>query len=232
VNDFFLYDQMKKYAILVAGGSGIRMGAEIPKQFIEIREKPIIIHTLEIFSYTFPDIEFIVVMNPQWHQLWDKVLSRFPLKNSIITTDGGPTRFHSVKNGLSKITDNNSVVGIHDAVRPLVEEEVIRVAYKEAEVFGNAIPVVPVYESIRIKDGAFNEPIDRNKLLIVQTPQCFQTALIKDAYRQNYDERFTDDAMVLENNGERIRLVSGNIENIKITKPSDVRIAEAFMQDN
>jgi 2-C-methyl-D-erythritol 4-phosphate cytidylyltransferase len=222
---------MKKYALIVAGGSGSRMGVEIPKQFIEILGKPIIIHTLEIFSIAIPDVEFVVVMNPQWHQLWKKVLQQFPVSNSIITTDGGPTRFHSVKNGLGKIIDNHSVVGIHDAVRPMVEEEVIHAAYKEAEVFGNAIPVVPVYESIRIKDGPFNEPIDRNKLMVVQTPQCFQTALIKDAYRQNFDERFTDDAMVLENTGERIRLVNGNIENIKITKPSDVRIAEAFMQN-
>jgi 2-C-methyl-D-erythritol 4-phosphate cytidylyltransferase len=221
---------MKKYALIVAGGSGIRMGMEIPKQFIEILGKPIIIHTLEVFNTAFPEIEFIVVMNPHWHHLWEKVQFQFPINNTLITVDGGPTRFHSVKNGLGKMSDNNSMVGIHDAVRPMVGVDVIRTAFKEAEVFGNAIPVVPVHESIRIKDGPFNETIDRNKLLIVQTPQCFQTSLIKDAYRQNYDERFTDDAMVLENIGERIRLVAGNIENIKITRPSDVKIAEALMQ--
>jgi 2-C-methyl-D-erythritol 4-phosphate cytidylyltransferase len=220
---------MKKYALIVAGGSGIRIGLEVPKQFIEITGKPIIIHTCEAFINAFPDIEFIVVMNPKWHHLWQKVLSQFPIMNPLITTDGGPTRFHSVKNGLGKISDDLSIVGIHDAVRPLVNKDVIHTAYKEAEVFGNAIPVVPVYESIRIKNGPFNEPVDRNKLIIVQTPQCFQTALIKDAYRQNYDERFTDDALVLESTGERIRLVAGNIENIKITKPSDIRVAETFM---
>lgn len=221
---------MKKYALIVAGGSGVRMGTEIPKQFIELIGKPIIIHTLEAFINAFPDIEFVVVMNPKWQHLWEKMLTQFPLKNTIITAEGGPTRFHSVKNGLGKITDNNSVVGIHDAVRPLVSFDVIHTAFKEAEVFGNAIPVIPVYESIRIKDGPFNEPIDREKLLIVQTPQCFQTSVIKNAYRQNYDEKFTDDALVLENTGERIRLVAGNIENIKITRLADIRIAETLMQ--
>jgi 2-C-methyl-D-erythritol 4-phosphate cytidylyltransferase len=220
---------MKKYTLIVAGGSGVRMGMEIPKQFLEIMDKPIIIHTIEAFVIAFPDIEFIVVMNPKWYHLWDKVLFQFPIKNSIITADGGPTRFHSVKNGLGKIGNEDSVVGIHDAVRPLIEIDVIRSVYKEAEVFGNAIPVIPVSESIRIKNGPFNEPADRSKLMIVQTPQCFQTSKIKNAYRQNYDEKFTDDAMVLENTGERIRLVAGNIENIKITKPSDVIIAEALM---
>lgn len=206
------------------------MGVEVPKQFIEIMGKPIIIHTLEVFISAYHDIEFIVVMNPKWHHLWEKVLQQFPIKNLLKTTDGGPTRFHSVKNGLGKISDNNSVVAIHDAVRPLVAEDVIHAAFKEAEVFGNAIPVVPVFESIREKNGPFNEPVDREKLLIVQTPQCFQTAVIKNAYRQNYDEKFTDDALVLENTGERIRLVSGNFENIKITKLSDIRVAETYMQ--
>lgn len=221
---------MKKYAVIVAGGSGIRMGVEVPKQFIEILGKPIIIHTLEAFTSAFPDIEFVVVMNPKWHHLWDKVMNQFPMKNIITTTEGGPTRFHSVKNGLAKIVNDNSVVGIHDAVRPLVGMDVIHAAYKEAEVFGSAIPVIPVYESIRMKDGAFNEAIDREKLLIVQTPQCFQTARIKDAYRQNFDEKFTDDALVLESTGERVRLVAGNEENIKITRPADVRIAETLLQ--
>jgi 2-C-methyl-D-erythritol 4-phosphate cytidylyltransferase len=221
---------MKKYALIVAGGSGVRMGTEVPKQFIELIGKPIIIHTLETFISAFPDIEFVVVMNSKWQHLWEKIFTKFPLKNTIVTTEGGPTRFHSVKNGLGKISDNNSVVGIHDAVRPLVSFDVIHTAFKEAEVFGNAIPVIPVYESIRIKDGPFNEPIDREKLLIVQTPQCFQTSVIKNAYRQNYDEKFTDDALVLENTGERIRLVAGNIENIKITRLADIKIAETLMQ--
>ncbi len=221
---------MKKYIVLVAGGSGVRMGMEIPKQFIEILNKPIIIHTIEAFVHAIPTIEIIVVMNSKWLQQWDRILDKFPIKNILITTEGGPTRFHSVKNGLHHIPDEESVVAIHDAVRPLVAENVIHTAFKEAEIFGNAIPGIPVYESIRIKDGAFNEPIDRDKLIIVQTPQCFLTSLIKNAYRQNYDDKFTDDAIVLENTGEKIRLIAGNIENIKITKPSDILIAETYMQ--
>jgi 2-C-methyl-D-erythritol 4-phosphate cytidylyltransferase len=221
---------MKRYAIIVAGGSGTRMGVDVPKQFIEILGKPVIIHTIDLFINAYPDIEIIVVMNPKWVQLWHNIQCKFPVQNITITADGGPTRFHSVKNGLNKIAVKESVVGIHDAVRPLVGEEVIHAAYKEAEVFGNAIPVVPVYESIRLKDGPFNESIDRNKLVIVQTPQCFQTGLIQNAYRQNYDEKFTDDALVLENTGEKIRLVDGNIENIKITRPADIRVAETYLQ--
>jgi len=222
---------MKKYALIVAGGSGLRMGVEVPKQFIEILGKPVIIHTIDLFISAVPGIEIIVVMNPKWQHLWDNILEKFHFYTNLITTDGGPSRFHSVKNGLHKIVEKDSVVGIHDAVRPLVAENVIQTAYKEAEIFGNAVPVIPVYETIRVKEGAFNEAIDRDKLVIVQTPQCFHTELIQNAYRQNYDERFTDDALVLENSGEKIRLVSGNIENIKITKPSDLRIAECYMQE-
>jgi 2-C-methyl-D-erythritol 4-phosphate cytidylyltransferase len=222
---------MKKYALIVAGGSGIRMGVEVPKQFIEILGKPVIIHTINLFISAIPGIEIIVVMNPKWQHLWDNILGKFHFNANLITTDGGPSRFHSVKNGLHKIEVKDSVVGIHDAVRPLVAENVIQTAYKEAEIFGNAVPVIPVYETIRIKEGAFNETIDRDKLVIVQTPQCFHTEIIQNAYRQNYDEKFTDDALVLENAGEKIRLVAGNIENIKITKPSDLRIAECFMQE-
>lgn len=222
---------MKKYALIVAGGDGLRMGLKTPKQFFELLGKPVIIHTIELFINAFPDIEIVVVINPKWFNLWEKIRFKFPFKNVFITIEGGPTRFHSVKNGLHTIPLEDSVVGIHDAVRPLVGEDVIHAAYKEAEIFGNAIPVVPVYESIRLKDGPFNEPIDRNKLVIVQTPQCFQTGLIKNAYRQNYDEKFTDDALVLENLGEKIRLIEGNIENIKITKPSDITIAETYMNN-
>ena len=220
---------MKKYVVIVAGGSGERMKSDIPKQFIEVGGIPIIIHTLNIFAHAIPDIEFIIVVNPKWIQLWKMICENHNIDNSFITIEGGPTRFHSVKNGLSKINNLNSLVAIHDAVRPFVSKEVIRVCFKEAELFGNAVPVVPIHDSVRKKTGAFNEAIDRKKLWIVQTPQCFQTSLIKKAYLQNYDEKFTDDAIVLENTGMQIRFVDGNLENIKITKPTDILIAEAFL---
>jgi len=221
---------MKKYAIIVAGGIGHTMESETPKQFIEICGLPIILHTLKTFATAVPDIEFVVVVNSKWRSLWKSVYDKHPMGNTMITIDGGPTRFHSVKNGLTKITNTDSVVAIHDAVRPLVNMDVIITCFREAELFGNAIPVVPIQDSVRKRTGAFNEPIDRENLLIVQTPQCFQTALIKKAYIQNFDEKFTDDAIVYENDGGQIRLVKGNHENIKITTPSDLLIAEAILK--
>ncbi len=222
---------MKKYVVVVAGGSGERMKSDIPKQFLEICGVPVIMHTLRVFAVAVCDIEFIIVINPKWLQMWKALCEKYIITNSCITTEGGPTRFHSVKNGLSKIKDTNSLVAIHDAVRPLVSVEVIQKCFAEAERFGNAVPVVPIYNSVRKKTGAFNEAIDRNDLCIIQTPQCFQTTLIKEAYLQSYDEKFKDDAIVLENMGVQIRLVDGNLENIKITKPTDILIAEAFLSD-
>lgn len=220
---------MKKFAIIVAGGYGKRFNSDLPKQFIEICGKPLIIHTLQVFVQAIPDIEFIVVINPKMQKLWKLIMSRFHVANCI-TADGGPERFHSVKNGMAKISDANSLVAIHDAVRPFVSQEVILLAFKEAEYFGNAVPVMSINESVRIKNGSLNEPIDRTQLYKVQTPQCFKTELIKKAYMQNFDEKFTDDAIVLESIGERIHLINGNIENIKITQPSDLMIAEAFLK--
>ena len=228
---FYLFKEVKKYAVIVAGGSGARMKYDIPKQFVEVDGLPVIIYTLNIFALAIPDIEFIIVVNPKWIRMWNTICEKHSISNSYVTIEGGPKRFHSVKNGLSKITDANSLVAIHDAVRPLVSEKVIQICFKEAEIFGNAVPVIPIHDSVRKKTGNFNEAIDRNNLWIVQTPQCFQTSLIKKAYLQNYDEKFTDDALVLENNGTQIRLVAGNFENIKITKPSDILIVEAFLKN-
>ena len=220
---------MKKYVVVVAGGSGERMKSDIPKQFLEVCGMPVIMHALRVFAVAIPDIEFIIVINPKWLQLWKVLCEKYPFANSFITTEGGPTRFHSVRNGLSKIKDTNSLVAIHDAVRPLVSVEVIQKCIAEAERFGNAVPAVPIFDSVRKKIGPFNEAIDRNNLWIVQTPQSFRTSLIKEAYLQSFDEKFTDDALVLENIGTQIRLVEGNLENIKITKPTDILIAEAFL---
>lgn len=220
---------MKKYAIIVAGGAGKRFNSELPKQFVPVCGKPLIIHTLEAFIKPVPDIEFIVVIHPKMRKKCESILEAFPVLNCILA-DGGPERFHSVKNGLAKITDENSLVAIHDAVRPFVSADVILNAFKEAEYYGNAVPAVNINESVRIRKGALNEPLDRTFLYKVQTPQCFKTNLIKNAYRQNFDEKFTDDAIVLESTGERIHLIDGNVENIKITYPSDMIVAEALLE--
>jgi 2-C-methyl-D-erythritol 4-phosphate cytidylyltransferase len=219
---------LKKYAIIVAGGIGKRFNADLPKQFMPVCGKPLIIRTLEAFMKPLPEIEFIVVIHPKMRKKCESILAEFPVSNYTLA-DGGPERFHSVKNGLAKITDENSMVAIHDAVRPFVSADVILTAFKDAEYYGNAVPVVNINESVRIRKGALNEPVDRVFLYKVQTPQCFKTALIKNAYRQNFDDKFTDDAIVLESTGERIHLIDGNVENIKITYPTDMIIAEAML---
>ncbi len=221
---------MKKIAIIVAGGTGKRFGTETPKQFLPICGKPMIIHTLEAFQKALPDIEFVVVINPALQNILDDIFFEFPFSNCIIA-ESGPERFYSVRNGLAKITDQDSLVAIHDAVRPLVSSTVITQGFRDAEYFGNAIPVVNIPDSLRIKDGPLNQPVDRRVFFRVQTPQCFRTELIKKAYRQNYDEKFTDDAMVLESAGQRIHLIDGNAENIKITYPFDLLVAEAFLKN-
>jgi len=223
------YIGLKKIALIVAGGTGKRFGSETPKQFLRICGKPMIIHTLEAFQKAVPDIEFVVVINPVIQDLFDAIFSEFPFPKCIVA-EAGPERFYSVRNGLAKITDENSLVAIHDAVRPLVASAVIIQGFRDAEYFGNAIPVVNVPDSVRIKDGPLNQPVDRRVLFKVQTPQCFRTDLIKNAYRQNYHEKFTDDAIVLESCGQRIHLIEGNTENIKITYPFDLLVAEAFLK--
>lgn len=214
----------------MAGGTGRRFNSELPKQFVQVCGKPLIVHTLEAFLNAVPDIRFIIVINPKIKEEWSRLKKEFALPECILT-DGGPKRFHSVKNGLAAIPDLHSLVAIHDAVRPFVATEVILNAFKDAGYYGNAVPVININETVRIRKGALNEPADRTCLFKVQTPQCFRTDLIRKAYMQNYDEKFTDDAIVLESAGEQIHLIDGNVENIKITYPTDLLIAEAFLKN-
>lgn len=213
----------------MAGGTGRRFNSELPKQFVRVCGKPLIVHTLEAFLNPVPEIEFIIVINPKVREEWPLLKKEFALPHCILT-DGGPERFHSVKNGLAAVPDIHSLVAIHDAVRPFVAPEVILNAFKDADYYGNAVPVVNINETVRIRKGALSEPADRASLYKVQTPQCFRTDLVKKAYMQNYDEKFTDDAIVLESSGEQIHLIDGNVENIKITYPADLLIAEAFLK--
>jgi 2-C-methyl-D-erythritol 4-phosphate cytidylyltransferase len=197
---------------------------------VRVCGKPLIIHTLEAFLKPVPEIEFIIVINPKMREEWSRLKMEFALPECILI-DGGPERFHSVKNGLAAIPDLHSLVAIHDAVRPFVAPEVILNAFKDAAYYGNAIPVVNINETVRIRKGALNGPADRSCLFKVQTPQCFKSDLIRKAYMQNFDEKFTDDAIVLESAGEQIHLIDGNVENIKITYPTDLLIAEAFFKN-
>jgi len=220
----------KRFALIVAGGSGSRMGAEVPKQFLLIQGMPILMHTLNVFA-NIPSVNEIVLVLPesqivQWKSLCIKY--HFAVKHTV--TKGGETRYQSVKNGLMQISNPNALVAIHDGVRPLVSDEVIENCFLAAEKYGNAIPVIKPVESVRIQEGDNSFIADRDKVLLVQTPQVFKVSIIKKGYETPYQPSFTDDASVVEFMGEKIHVVDGNRENIKITTPLDLRIAETLMK--
>jgi len=220
---------MKLYALIVAGGTGERMMSEIPKQFIEIAGKPILIHTIERFGQYDNLLEIIVVLPENQLRSWNDLQKKHKFDISHTIVKGGRTRFHSVKNGLEFI-DEPGIVAIHDGVRPFVSFETIKRCFETAEKFGNAIPVISPSDSVRMITEMGNEAADRDRIKLVQTPQVFRTELIQKAYRQDYLPEFTDDAMVLEKTGEKINMVEGNRENIKITTPGDLIVARSLFQ--
>ncbi len=220
---------LKKYALIVAGGSGSRMGSEVPKQFIEICGLPILMHTINVFRKAMQDIEVVLVLPEEQIKTWKCLCLKHNFIHHIEICSGGETRFHSVKNGLSLI-EGDGLVGIHDGVRPLVSDETIRRCYQEAAIYGNAIPVTGVVETVRFQEEDRSSVIDRTKLRLVQTPQVFRIESIKAAFLRDYDETFTDDASVFESNGGIIHLTEGNRENIKITHPIDLVIGEYLIQ--
>ncbi len=218
----------EKAVLITAGGKGERMGSETPKQFIAVDGKPILIHSINSFLRYAPDIEIFLVLPEILIKTWKELCKKHKFLHKHLIIPGGPTRFHSVKNGL-KYIPGNCIVAIHDGVRPLVSRKTIAKVFNFSEKFGNAIPVIDINESVRLVEGADSKNYDRNKLKIVQTPQGFRSDNIKAAYNQNYRESFTDDASVLESKGERIFLVDGNRENIKITTPEDILFAKTFL---
>lgn len=219
---------MKKFALIVAGGSGNRMKSEIPKQFLEINEKPVLIHTIEVFKRYDLDIEIILVLPQNQYELWISQCAEYNFNAEYKIAFGGAVRFQSVKNGLDKISEDG-IVFIHDGVRPLVSLQTIRNCFEMAVEKGNALPVIPVSESVRIIENNSNHILDRTGVMLVQTPQTFRTELIKKAYQLAESDKFTDDASVLESFGEKIQLVEGNRENIKITYPEDLIFAESIL---
>ncbi len=219
---------MKKYIIIVAGGTGSRMKSDVPKQFILLQGKPILMRTIERFTHSFPDIQIIVVLNAQYRDEWKSLCEKHQFNIEHTITEGGQTRFHSVKNGLALVPDN-CLVGIHDAARPLVSYNTIITAFNTAEETGNATPAVPLTESIRFLENGENKAVDRNKYSIIQTPQCFHSSDLKQAFMQEYQSTFTDDASVLESIGKKINLIEGNKENIKITSTQDLMLAELIL---
>jgi 2-C-methyl-D-erythritol 4-phosphate cytidylyltransferase len=207
------------------------MQTELPKQFVELGGKEIIVHTIEKFLEFDASINIIISVHEDYESHLPKLFSKYHLEN-IKVVKGGQTRFHSVKNGLDVITDPSAIVGIHDAARPLVSSETISRCYSTAQEKGNAIPCVTVSESIREISQGNNKAVNRNNYRIIQTPQCFKVSEIKKAFELNYRDTFTDDASVLEANGGTIHLVEGNAENIKITLPKDLLIAKTFLEND
>jgi len=222
---------MERYAIIVAGGKGLRMGGDIPKQFLPIGGKPILMRTIEVFRQAFPDINIILVLPVSQQEYWQKLCREYVFGVPFRIADGGETRFHSVSNGLKLIPDDaEGLVGVHDGVRPFVTTETVRRCYDEAIAFGAVVPVVPVVETVRqlCGDGT-SVTVPRDDYKLVQTPQTFHVSLLKKAYMQLYSPSFTDDASVVEALGKPIHLVEGNRENIKITTPADIRFANGLL---
>lgn len=217
----------KKIAIIVAGGTGQRMGSVVPKQFLEIQGKAILLHTIDQFIAAFEDIELVVVLPQSYIKEGEALLQKTGYKH-IALVAGGETRFHSVKNGLSKVT-SSSIVFVHDAVRCLLTPALIQRCYQQAFERGSAIPAVSATDSVRIVDGENNSVLDREKVMLIQTPQTFQSNVLLDAFKQTYSSLFTDEANVVEANGGKVYLVDGEFENIKITRPLDLAIAEHIL---
>ena len=218
------------YIIIVAGGKGLRMGSDIPKQFLPIGGKPVLMRTLERFRQYSPTLQIILVLPKAQQDYWQKLCKEYAFDIDYQLADGGETRFHSVQNGLAKIPDNaQGVVGVHDGVRPFPSIDVIRNCYETAREKKAVIPVIPVVETVRHLKGDTSVTVPRNDYRLVQTPQTFDIQLLKEANRQPYNDGFTDDASVVEAFGFDITLVEGNRENIKITTPYDLKIAEVLI---
>lgn len=207
------------------------MNAGIPKQFILLNNLPVLMHTINAFFNYSNKVNIVLVLPETTFKTWDELCKKYNFQIPHQLVKGGKTRFQSVKNGLSVI-DKECLVAIHDGVRPFVKNEVIRNCFETAERLGNAVPAIAINESIRKIRNSQNLPADRKKFRIIQTPQIFHSSQIKKAYQQDYREDFTDDASVVESIGIKINLVEGNHENIKITRPVDIKIAEAFLNDS
>ncbi|TKG93581.1 2-C-methyl-D-erythritol 4-phosphate cytidylyltransferase [Puteibacter caeruleilacunae] len=219
---------MKKTAIIVAGGSGVRMGSKIPKQFLTVKNKPVLMHTIEKFYTYDPQINLIIVLPESQIAYWKDLVKKYQFDISHQVVCGGQSRFHSVTNGLNA-AEREGIIFIHDGVRPLVSHETIERCYQLANEKGAAIPVLPVYESLRRLTNDHNQAVDRNSYVNVQTPQVFKAEVIFDSYDTDFQDWFTDDASVVEAAGMQIHLATGNRENIKLTHPGDLQIAEVLL---
>ncbi len=220
--------QRKCYAVIVAGGSGSRMGGEIAKQFLMLGDKPILLHTIEAFlSLSFP-VEIIVVLPASLRDYWKNFYKEQRLSFKHTLVNGGITRFHSVKNAM-KYVPEGALVAVHDGVRPFVSKDFLESLFAEADEKRAVIPAVKVVDSLRYTDDKGSRPVERDKYVTIQTPQIFHSELLLDAYNQAYNPAFTDDASVVESRGTNIFLTEGRMLNIKITRPEDLTLAQAIL---
>ena len=221
---------MKKYLIVVAGGKGTRMGGEMPKQFQLLGDKPVIMQTLERLHAMDPGIQLILVLPAEHFELWKELCKQHSFAVPLLLAQGGTTRFHSVQNGLAQVDDiDEALVGVHDGVRPFVSKETINEAFLVAAEKGSAVPVIDEVDSLRRVSDGTSQAVNRSDYKRVQTPQVFQSTILKNAYNQEFSSLFTDDASVVESISEKIALTKGNVENIKLTTPHELLLAEALI---
>ncbi len=222
-------DQQKKYAIIVGGGIGTRMNSSTPKQFMKLNGKPVLMHSITKFSECGLNLEIIVALPSQQINSWHQLCKEHNFTIPITIVEGGDTRYDSVKNSLQHVAEAG-LVAVHDAVRPLVNIKTILAVYRDAEMYGNAVPAIPLNDSIRKIESGKSIAVDRSRYCIIQTPQCFKVATLKKAYLKEYKPTFTDDASIVEACGEQIHLIDGTLENIKITNPQDLVVAETILK--
>lgn len=220
---------MKKYAIIVAGGTGTRMNGEVPKQFMLLSGKPVILYSIEAFYAFDPSVKIILVIHPDYLTLWEKLAREYTISIPFYVFEGGKTRFDSVKNGLKQI-EEDGFVAVHDAARPVIDAGFIRTVFSEAEMHGSAMPGVALTDTIRVIEGDTSRQLDRTLLRAMQTPQVYTVSKLKQAYEQPYQELFTDDASVMQSAGFPVHLMEGRQGNIKITNPDDMDLAEILLR--
>lgn len=224
---------MKRYLIVVAGGKGMRMGGETPKQFQLLGEKPVVMVTLERLHAIDPSMQLILVLPAEHMDMWLSLCRQHSFAVPLLLAQGGSTRFHSVQNGLAQVDDiDDALVGVHDGVRPFVSPKVLDDCFCEAWIHGAAIPMIDIQDSLRhiVGGNGVTEVVQRDRYRLVQTPQVFKLSLLRRAYEQRFVESFTDDASVVEALGEQVVGVEGNRENIKLTTPFDLMVAKTLME--
>jgi 2-C-methyl-D-erythritol 4-phosphate cytidylyltransferase len=214
--------------IFVAGGTGTRMGSALPKQFLTLNNTPILIHTLRNFHAFNPFFEMVVVMHHDYISFWKDLCLQFEDVPEHTVVAGGEERFHSVKNGIEAVSSDVQHIAIHDAVRPLVSHETLTRCFNTLNEHNAVVPAIPINDSIREVHGVLNKSVDRSLYKRIQTPQCFESSMLKEAYNKPFSPLFTDDASVVEANGHSVFLVEGNLENIKITSPIDLIVGESL----